>query len=246
MLAPGVLLASATGFAVARSFVTIALPVTVPVFLGATGATEATHTGTAARSHALCVVAGACDAMFLAIGLLLFGKLNEGDAVKPGRKCPLLRTVALVTLALAGAGLIGAGDAVPSYFTRRRSRGHAVGRPPDGGNTINLARATASLRPPAGRPRHCRVRTWRPRRLAWLLTRKEQWQRSSQRCEWACGRGHRAADRHLLGRLRLGQRAHWQWLELGAPPHHHADPVVRVCSAAGAAQGHRFEKRSMR
>ncbi|MBX3460375.1 MAG: heme exporter protein CcmB [Planctomycetes bacterium] len=81
VLAPGVLLASATGRARGgEALLTIALlPVTVPVFLGATGATEAMHTGTgSAEAMPFVLLLAVCDAMFLAIGLLLFGKLNEG------------------------------------------------------------------------------------------------------------------------------------------------------------------------
>lgn len=81
VLAPGVLLASATGrVRGGEALLTIALlPVTVPVFLGAIGATEALHTGTGgAEAMPFVLLLAVCDAMFLALGLLLFGKLNEG------------------------------------------------------------------------------------------------------------------------------------------------------------------------
>ncbi len=81
ILALGVLLASATGrLRGGEALLTIALlPVTVPVFLAATGATEALHTGSgAAEAWPYVLLLGVCDAMFLALGLLLFGKLNEG------------------------------------------------------------------------------------------------------------------------------------------------------------------------
>lgn len=80
ILAPGVLLSSATGrLRGGEALLTIALlPVAVPVFLGATGATDALQGGqglAAAQPHLLLL--GVCDAMFLALGVLLFGKLSE-------------------------------------------------------------------------------------------------------------------------------------------------------------------------
>lgn len=81
VLAPGVLLASATGrVRGGEALLTIALlPVTVPVFLGAIGATEALHTGTGSvEALPFVLLLAVCDTMFLALGLLLFGKLNEG------------------------------------------------------------------------------------------------------------------------------------------------------------------------
>ncbi len=81
ILALGVLLGSVTGrLRGGEALLTIALiPVSVPVFLGAIGATDALQSGlgvSAAVPYVLLL--GICDAMFLALGLLLFGKLNEG------------------------------------------------------------------------------------------------------------------------------------------------------------------------
>jgi len=81
VLAPGVLLASVTGRARGgEALLTILLmPVIVPVFLGATGATDALQPGQdPAAATAYLLLLGICDAMFAALGLLLFGRLNEG------------------------------------------------------------------------------------------------------------------------------------------------------------------------
>lgn len=81
VLAPGVLLASVTGRARGgEALLTILLmPVIVPVFLGATGATDALQPGQdAAAATPYLLLLGICDAMFAALGLLLFGRLNEG------------------------------------------------------------------------------------------------------------------------------------------------------------------------
>jgi heme exporter protein B len=81
ILALGVLLASATGrLRGGEALLTIALlPVSVPVFLGATGATDALQSGLGADAvMPYMLLLGVCDAMFLGLGLLLFGKLNEG------------------------------------------------------------------------------------------------------------------------------------------------------------------------
>ncbi|MHC4840647.1 MAG: heme exporter protein CcmB [Planctomycetota bacterium] len=80
ILAPGVLLSSGTSRARGgEALLTIALlPVIVPVFLGATGATDALQGGhgfDGATPYLLILVI--CAALFSALGLLLFGKLNE-------------------------------------------------------------------------------------------------------------------------------------------------------------------------
>jgi heme exporter protein CcmB len=80
VLAPGVLLASVTGRGRGgEALLAIALlPVVVPVFLGATGATDALLAGhgfAGALPYLLLLLV--CDAMFLGLGLLLFGRLNE-------------------------------------------------------------------------------------------------------------------------------------------------------------------------
>ncbi|MDC1141745.1 heme exporter protein CcmB [Planctomycetota bacterium] len=80
ILAPGVLLSSATSRARGgEALLTIALlPVIVPVFLGATGATDALQAGLGfegAEPYLLILLI--CAALFSALGLLLFGKLNE-------------------------------------------------------------------------------------------------------------------------------------------------------------------------
>lgn len=80
ILAPGVLLSSGTARARGgEALLTIALlPVIVPVFLGATGATDALQGGhgfAGARPYLLILLV--CAALFTALGVLLFGKLNE-------------------------------------------------------------------------------------------------------------------------------------------------------------------------
>lgn len=80
ILAPGVLLSSGTSRARGgEALLTIALlPVIVPVFLGATGATDALQGGhgfEGAKPYLLILLI--CAALFTALGLLLFGKLNE-------------------------------------------------------------------------------------------------------------------------------------------------------------------------
>ncbi|MCB9892946.1 MAG: heme exporter protein CcmB [Planctomycetes bacterium] len=81
VLAPGVLLSSATSrVRGGEALLTIALlPVAVPVFAGATGATERLQGGSGvagAMPYVLLLVI--CCAMFTALGLLLYGRLNEG------------------------------------------------------------------------------------------------------------------------------------------------------------------------
>jgi heme exporter protein B len=81
ILALGVLLASATSrLRGGEALLTIALtPVSVPVFLGATGATDALQAGLGTQAALPSVLLLAiCAAVFLALGLLLYGRLNEG------------------------------------------------------------------------------------------------------------------------------------------------------------------------
>ena len=81
VLAPGVLLSSATSrVRGGEALLTIALlPVAVPVFAGATGATERLQGGTGAEgAMAYVLLLVVCGAMFTALGLLLYGRLNEG------------------------------------------------------------------------------------------------------------------------------------------------------------------------
>jgi heme exporter protein B len=81
ILALGVLLGSVTGrLRGGEALLTIALlPVSVPVFLGAVGATDVLQAGLGvAAALPYVLLLAVCDAMFLALGLLLFGKLNEG------------------------------------------------------------------------------------------------------------------------------------------------------------------------
>lgn len=80
VLAPGVLLASVTGRVRGGEglLAILLLPVIVPVFLGAAGATDALQAGlgtTGALPYVLLL--GICDAMFAGLGLMLFGRLNE-------------------------------------------------------------------------------------------------------------------------------------------------------------------------
>lgn len=81
ILAPGVLLSTGTSrVRGGEALLTIALlPVAVPVFLGATGATDALQAGlgtSAALPYLLLL--GICCAIFTGLGLLLYGRLNEG------------------------------------------------------------------------------------------------------------------------------------------------------------------------
>jgi heme exporter protein B len=81
ILAPGVLLSSSTSrVRGGEALLTIALlPVAVPVFAGATGATERLQGGggfAGAQPYVLLLLV--CGAMFTALGLLLYGRLNEG------------------------------------------------------------------------------------------------------------------------------------------------------------------------
>ena len=81
VLAPGVLLSSATSrVRGGEALLTIALlPVAVPVFAGATGATEQLQGGNGlAGSLPYVLLLAICCAMFTALGLLLYGRLNEG------------------------------------------------------------------------------------------------------------------------------------------------------------------------
>lgn len=81
VLAPGVLLASITGRARGgEALLTILLlPVVVPVFAGAAGATDALQAGLGTDAALpYLILLGICDAMFAGLGLLLFGRLNEG------------------------------------------------------------------------------------------------------------------------------------------------------------------------
>lgn len=80
VLAPGVLLASVTGrVRGGEGLLTILLlPVVVPVFAGAAGATDALQAGLGSQGALPYVLLlGICDAMFVGLGLLLFGRLNE-------------------------------------------------------------------------------------------------------------------------------------------------------------------------
>lgn len=80
VLAPGVLLGAGTSrVRGGEALLTIALlPVVVPVFLGATGATEQLQAGLGTQGALPYVLLLAiCAAMFTALGLLLYGKLNE-------------------------------------------------------------------------------------------------------------------------------------------------------------------------
>lgn len=81
ILAPGVLLSSSTSrVRGGEALLTIALlPIAVPVFLGATGVTDALQAdlGTQAAVPYLLLL-GICCAIFTGLGLLLFGRLNEG------------------------------------------------------------------------------------------------------------------------------------------------------------------------
>jgi heme exporter protein B len=78
VLAPGVLLSSGTSrVRGGEALLTIALlPVAVPVFAGATGATESLQGGIDPLRYVLLLAI--CAAMFTALGLLLYGRLNEG------------------------------------------------------------------------------------------------------------------------------------------------------------------------
>lgn len=81
VLAPGVLLSSATSrVRGGEALLSIALlPVVVPVFLGATGATEMLQGGTGFSSaQPFVLLLLICCAMFTGLGLLLYGRLNEG------------------------------------------------------------------------------------------------------------------------------------------------------------------------
>jgi heme exporter protein B len=80
VLAPGVLLAGITGRARGgEALLTILLlPVIVPVFAAAAGATDALQAGLgAAGALPYLLMLGICAAVFTALGLLLFGRLNE-------------------------------------------------------------------------------------------------------------------------------------------------------------------------
>jgi ABC-type transport system involved in cytochrome c biogenesis permease component len=78
VLAPGVLLSSSTSrVRGGEALLTIALlPVAVPVFAGATGATENLQGGLDPLRYVLLLAI--CAAMFTGLGLLLYGRLNEG------------------------------------------------------------------------------------------------------------------------------------------------------------------------
>ena len=81
ILAPGVLLSSGTSrVRGGEALLTIALlPVVVPVFLGATGVTDALQAGLGTKAAMPYVLLlGICAAMFTGLGLLLYGRLNEG------------------------------------------------------------------------------------------------------------------------------------------------------------------------
>lgn len=80
VLAPGVLLASATSSARgSEALLTILLlPVVVVVFLGAVGATDALAAGLGlAGAKPYLLLLCICGAMFPALGLLLYGRLHE-------------------------------------------------------------------------------------------------------------------------------------------------------------------------
>lgn len=80
VLTPGVLLASLTGrVRGGDALLTILLlPVIVPVFAAAAGATDVLHAGLgAAGALPYLLLLAICDAIFAALGLLLFGRLNE-------------------------------------------------------------------------------------------------------------------------------------------------------------------------
>lgn len=81
ILAPGVLLSTGTSrVRGGEALLTIALlPIAVPVFLGATGVTDTLQAGlgTGAATPYLLLL-GICCAIFTALGLLLYGRLNEG------------------------------------------------------------------------------------------------------------------------------------------------------------------------
>lgn len=80
VLAPGVLLASITGRARGgEAMLTILLlPVIVPVFAAAAGATDALQAGLGFNgAMPSLLMLGICAAVFTALGLLLFGRLNE-------------------------------------------------------------------------------------------------------------------------------------------------------------------------
>jgi heme exporter protein B len=81
VLAPGVLLSSGTSrVRGGEALLTIALlPVAVPVFAGATGATESLQGGIGLEGALpFVLLLLVCGAMFTALGLLLYGRLNEG------------------------------------------------------------------------------------------------------------------------------------------------------------------------
>jgi heme exporter protein B len=81
ILAPGVLLSTGTSrVRGGEALLTIALlPVAVPVFLGATGVTDALQAGLGTQAATpYLLLLGICGAMFTGLGLLLFGRLNEG------------------------------------------------------------------------------------------------------------------------------------------------------------------------
>ena len=81
ILAPGVLLSSGTSrVRGGEALLTIALlPVAVPVFLGATGVTDSLQAGLGSQAATpYLLLLGICCAMFTGLGLLLYGRLNEG------------------------------------------------------------------------------------------------------------------------------------------------------------------------
>ena len=80
VLAPGVLMASVTGrMRGGEAMLTILLlPLVVPVFAAAAGATDALHGGLgAAAALPYMLMLGICAAVYVGLGLLLFGRLNE-------------------------------------------------------------------------------------------------------------------------------------------------------------------------
>ncbi|MCC6573073.1 MAG: heme exporter protein CcmB [Planctomycetes bacterium] len=79
-LAPGVLLATATSeVRGGEALLAVALiPLTIPVLAGAIGAWDALGAGLGfAGAQPYVLLLGCCAAMFLALGLLLYGKLSE-------------------------------------------------------------------------------------------------------------------------------------------------------------------------
>jgi heme exporter protein B len=80
VLAPGVLLASVTGRVRGGEglLAILLLPVIVPVFAGAAGATDALQANLGPRGALpYLLLLGICDAIFAGLGLMLFGRLNE-------------------------------------------------------------------------------------------------------------------------------------------------------------------------